>query len=57
MVQYYIWGDFQLTLVLFLMIPIMVLIIKACASSTLVKAPKSYLLYPSHLVKGNYEVH
>jgi hypothetical protein len=57
MVQYYLWGDFWLTFVLFQMIPVMVLIIKACSSSTLVKASKNYLLYPSHLEKGNYEVH
>jgi hypothetical protein len=57
MVQYYIWGDFRLILVLFLMILVMVLIIKACASSTLVKASKNCLLYPSHFIKSNYEVH
>jgi hypothetical protein len=39
------------------MILVMVLIIKVCSSSILVKASKNYLLYPSHLVKGNYEVH
>jgi hypothetical protein len=57
MVQYYISGDFRLILELFLMIHVMVLIIKTCSSSTLVKASKSYLLNTSHLVKGNYEVH
>jgi hypothetical protein len=57
MVEYYIWGDFRLIQVLFLLISIIILIIKACVSSTPVKASKNCLLYFYFLMKGNYKVH
>jgi hypothetical protein len=56
-VEYLIRGDFWLPLVLFLLIPIIISLIKACVSSSPVQVSKHYLLYILFLMKWNSKIH